>query len=60
MIRTYTIDKTAEGYRLKMYEDGEEAGGGWFPFDIEDGIDYSLEDAQETGDEFMCDPFRRL
>lgn len=56
MIRSYTIDETAGGYRLKMYEDGEEAGGGWFPFEVWDGIDQALEDATQTGEDFIGAP----
>jgi len=42
------------GYRLLMIEDGEEAGGGWFPYQFdEDGFDLAWQDAMDTGAEFV-------
>lgn len=44
MNRTYEIEPVENGWRLKMFEDGEEVGGG---VGGEDDYDFLLTQAQE-------------
>jgi hypothetical protein len=43
-MRTYKIEPTATGWKLTMYEDGEEAGGG---VGAPEDYDYLLKQAQD-------------
>jgi hypothetical protein len=43
MVRTFEIERTLTGWKLTMYEDGEEAGGG---VGGADDYDFLLEQAQ--------------
>lgn len=57
-MRSYYINEIAYkgGYRLTMTEDGEEAGGGFFPYEFDDeGFDIAYEDALDTAIEFVGD-----
>jgi hypothetical protein len=47
MDRTYTVEHQREnnGWRLRLYEDGEEAGGGVFP----DNEGQGQQDAENEG-----------
>jgi hypothetical protein len=50
MKRTYTIEfeEEAKRWRLRLFEDGEDAGGGVFPDDDGEGF----QDAQECAFDF--------
>ena len=36
---SYEIDRSEGGWRLRLLEDGEEVGGGWFPDDPADELE---------------------
>lgn len=52
MTRTYTIEPCTDGVRLKLYEDGEEMGGGFFPDDFDGAMNFAYQEAQEVGEDW--------
>lgn len=53
--RTYTICDRGDRWKLTLFDDGEEAGGGAFPYMVGDEEEKQAEynAAIERGDEFM-------
>lgn len=60
MTRAYDIKprppELGGGWKLTLFEDAEEAGGGVFPptDDTEDAVNEAFTDAQETGDDWVA------